>query len=76
MEMAMLTSLGFAPGPKPYGAWANLDLNRDETSHLRHRISSFYNPSVRCVTYAAWVNPPAKSDTFALLAGGQSGQSY
>lgn len=35
----------------------------------------FYNPSVRCVTYAAWVNPPAKRGTFALLAGSQSGQS-
>lgn len=30
-----------------------------------------YNPSVRCVTYAARVSPTAKSDAFALLAHGQ-----
>lgn len=41
MEMVILTLLGFGPGPEPYGAWTNLDLSGDETSHLRHCISSF-----------------------------------
>lgn len=41
MKMVILTLLGFGPGPEPYRAWTNLDLSGDETSHLRHCISSF-----------------------------------
>lgn len=74
MGMVILTSLGFDPGPEPYGVWTNLDLSVDEISHLWHHISIFYNLSVGCVIYKAWLNIPVKGDTLALLAGGQGGQ--